>query len=230
MSILKPLIIFCHGSGDTGEGAKAWIQHLVSPSEFEKWDWIFPTAVPIPYQLNGGTISSVWYDRIGGFDPSFPEQTASVEKSTDQLMAILKAESKTRDPGRIAIGGFSMGGNIAYQAAARWHAQPDVASLGGVFGLSCYLNDDSKVWSIFKESPPKWPPTFIAHGGSDDFILHEWGEATYEKMLTMGIPAQFSLVPGMHHDMVFGEIAELRQFLNNSFEKDEAKNIASEEL
>jgi len=87
------------------------------------------------------------------------------------------------------------------------------------------------VWSIFKEKAPKWPPTFIAHGGSDDFISHEWGLATYEKMLKMGIPAEFSLVPGMHHDMVEGEIAELLQFLNTSLEQDksnESRSIAGE--
>jgi len=29
----KPLIIFCHGSGDTGAGAQAWIQSLMPNEE-----------------------------------------------------------------------------------------------------------------------------------------------------------------------------------------------------
>jgi predicted esterase len=216
----KPLIIFCHGSGDTGQGARAWIEHLVPPSEFSKWDWIFPTAEPIPYQLNGGVVTSVWYDRMGGFAPTFPEQTASVERSTDRLLKIIEEETKKRDPSRIVIGGFSMGGAIAYQTATRWHAQKDAASLGGVFGLSCYLNQDSKVWSIFEgNKPTNWPPTFIAHGGSDDFILPEWGQATYERMVEMGLPAEFSIVPGVYHDMVPGEIAELLEFLKKNVQK-----------
>lgn len=225
----KPLIVFCHGSGDTGEGARAWIEHLVPASEYQKWDWIFPTAEPIPYQLNGGMVSSVWYDRNGGFDPSFPEHTESVERSASRLISLIRSEcsSSGRDPGRVIIGGFSMGGAIAYQTAARWHAQPDAVSLGGVFGLSCYLNQDSKVWSILqKQQKQSWPPTFIAHGGSDDFILAKWGQATYERMEEMGIPADFRIVPGVHHDMVKGEIQELLQFLRTNLEK---KNAAKEQ-
>ncbi|CAB9523835.1 expressed unknown protein (Partial), partial [Seminavis robusta] len=55
----KPLIIFCHGSGDTGAGAQAWIESLVPPQVYRQWDWIFPTAQPIPYKLNGGMVTSV---------------------------------------------------------------------------------------------------------------------------------------------------------------------------
>lgn len=229
----KPLIIFCHGSGDTGDGAQAWIEHLVPPVEFKKWDWIFPTAKPIPYQLNGGMISSVWYDRVGGFDPSFPEQIVSIERSTDRLLTLIKEESKNREPGKIIIGGFSMGGAIAYQTAARWHAQKDVAPLGGLFGLSCYLNDKSKVWSLLqRKQPNNWPPTFIAHGGSDDFIRHEWGHSTFEQMEKMGVPAEFRVVPGVHHDMVPGEIAELLEFLKKNLEKGASAPtpVASKEL
>lgn len=226
----KPLIIFCHGSGDTGAGARAWIEHLVPSSEFQKWDWIFPSAKPIPYKLNGGMVTSVWYDRVGGFDPSFPEQTATVERSTERLLDIIKEEAKQRDPQKIVIGGFSMGGAIAYQTAARWHAKKDAASLGGVFGLSCYLNQDSKVWSIVQESKPSnWPPTFVAHGGSDDFILPEWGQATYERMVEMGIPATFDIVPGVHHDMVPGEIAALLGFLKTNIDS-KATSLSSKEL
>jgi predicted esterase len=120
----KPLIVFCHGSGDTGPGVQAWIESLVpSHSVFQEWDWIFPSATPIPYSLNHGsnTLSSVWYDRIGGFDPSFPEHTASIEQSTHQLLELLEDQVNRhgRDPRRIILGGFSMGGAIALQTAVR---------------------------------------------------------------------------------------------------------------
>ena len=92
----KPLIIWCHGSGDTGDGAQAWIRHLIShTSAYEEWDWLFPTAQPIPYQLNYNQISSVWYDRNTGFDPSYPEHTSSVEKSTTRLLEIIQKETTT---------------------------------------------------------------------------------------------------------------------------------------
>lgn len=227
----KPLIVFCHGSGDTGSGAQAWIESLVPHSVLQQWDWIFPTATPIPYQLSGGAISSVWYDRIGGFHPSFPEQTKSVERSTDQLLQLLdeQVQKHGRDPRRIIIGGFSMGGAIAYQTAVRWQARSEKndsdssSSLGAVFGLSCYLNDDSKVWSILEEIPPTaaaaaaWPPLYVAHGASDDFILPQWGQSTYQRFKKSGIPnTSFRLISATHHDMAPREISELLEFLDRT--------------
>jgi len=124
-----------------------------------------------------------------------------------------------------------MGGGIAFQTAARWHLRNP--PLAAVFGLSCYLNRDSKVWSILNQQSAKnkWPPTFIAHGGSDDFILPNWGQATYERLLEMGIPADFRIVPGVHHDMVSEEIEELLEFLRSNLEVIRKKNSAeSKEL
>ena len=211
----RPLIIFCHGSGDTGAGAQAWIQSLIPISEYEQWDWLFPSAKPIPYQLNGGITTSVWYDRADGFDPTFPEQTLTVEASTDRLLSLIDEQIQHhRSPNEIFIGGFSMGGAIAYQAAARYHARTEVnfESLGAVFGLSCYLNNDSKVWNILQEqdTTKRWPPTYIAHGASDDFISPEWGKATYERLVEAGVQqASFQLVSRMHHEMIHQEIADL---------------------
>jgi len=241
---VKPLIVFCHGSGDTGAGAQAWIQSLVPSSVYQQWDWIFPTAEPIPYQLNGGALSSIWYDRIGGFDPSFPEQTVSIERSTDRLLALLEEQVQHhgRDPQRIIIGGFSMGGAIAYQTAIRWQARISASSsatvsssLGAVFGLSCYLNDDSKVWSILlneqTNKEPKalahWPPIFVAHGAADDFILPKWGKATCEKLRQYGIATSFRLIPNAHHEMTPQEISELLEFLSKTIKPEESN--ASEE-
>ena len=213
----KPLVIFCHGSGDTGPGAQAWVESLVPSKAMEQWDWLFPTAEPIPYQLSGGMVSSVWYDRIGGFAPTFPEQTATVERSTDQLLALIEEQIQQgqRCPSSIAIGGFSMGGAIALQTAARWHAQSPDRPLGAVFGLSCYLNNDSKVWSLLKDTltAKKWPPTFIAHGEMDDFILPKWGQATWERLEQSGVPMTFHLVPHAYHEMVESEMANLLDFL-----------------
>ena len=215
----KPLIVFCHGSGDTGPGVQAWLESLVPDSELQQWEWIFPSAEPIPYQLNGGLVSSIWYDRVGGFEPFYPEQTVSVERSTDRLLALLdeQVRNKGRDPRKMIIAGFSMGGAIAYQTAARWHARPNAVPLGGVGGLSCYLNDDSKVWKVLEETQQiSWPSTYIAHGADDDFILPEWGRTTFERLVKAGVPASFRLVPNTHHEMVQDEMAEFLRFMKGS--------------
>jgi len=234
MPNLKPLIVFCHGSGDTGSGVQAWVESLVPQAVMNQFDWSFPTAKPIPYALSGGAISSVWYDRIGGFDPSFPEHTASVEASCDKLLALLDDEvaKDGRDSRQIVVGGFSMGGAIAYQTAARWHATRGVHGkpLGAVFALSSYLCHDSKVWSLLQQDTmPNWPPTFVAHGADDDFILPTWGQETYDRFVGMGAPnSKYQLVPHTHHEMVGPEMAQLIEFLSNHvLEEDQDKSATT---
>ena len=50
---MRPLIIFLHGSGDTGAGAKMYVRSLLEEKEMNEFDWDFPTAEKIPYNLNG---------------------------------------------------------------------------------------------------------------------------------------------------------------------------------
>ena len=220
----KPLVIFCHGSGDTGAGVAAWVQSLMPAAIYNQFRWTFPTARPIPYQLAGGAVSSVWYDRQGGFDPSYPEVTNTVEASVHQLVQVIKQELQNNpqlSARNIVIGGFSMGGNIAYQTAARWHADATTTTpLGAVFGLSCYLNHDSRAWSMMQQQQQakSWPPTFVAHGAADDFILPAWGHDTYQRLVqTTGLAknkSHFALYPDVQHEMVPREMADLVQFLH----------------
>lgn len=227
----KPLIVFLHGSGDTGAGAEAWIQSLVPPQIYREYDWIFPTANPIPYNLSGGMVSSVWYNRVGGFAPTYPEQTATVEASTDRILKIIRDEVETngRDPSSIVLGGFSMGGAMVYQTAVRWQAACASESgavghsLGGLFALSCYLNDDSKVWSLLQENPEvinTWPPTFVAHGDSDDFILPQWNMATVKrfKKLETWAPIFYQSYSDVRHEMTAQELAEVLAFVEQHLE------------
>ena len=221
----KPVIIFCHGSGDTGAGAQAWVQSLLPSAMYNPWQWIFPTAKPIPYSLHFGVPTTVWYDREGGFAPTFPEVTDTVEASTQRLLELIQttlADHPTLSSRDVVIGGFSMGGNIALQTAARWHHQHPTQPLGAVFGLSCYLNNDSKVWTLLQEYNRRqghacWPPTYGAHGADDDFISPAWGLATHERLVqTLGDDKailHFSLLPGVQHEMVADEMTELMAFL-----------------
>ena len=62
----------------------------------------------------------------------------------------------------------------------------------------------------------RWPKTFIRHGAADDFIRHEWGRATYEKLQAAGVQASFALVPGARHEMTPREIGELLDFLGGN--------------
>ena len=86
----KPVVIFLHGSGDTGRGAEQWVRSLAAAKELAEFEWHFPDAEIIPYTLAGGAPTSVWYDRAGGFDPHFPEQTASVEASCRKILGLVE--------------------------------------------------------------------------------------------------------------------------------------------
>ena len=106
---VRPTVIFLHGSGDTGRGVEGWLRSLAPPDALAAFDWEFPTAEPIPYTLAGGQVSSVWYDRVGGFEPHHPEQTDSVERSAARILALIDAAVKRGvPPSKIAVGGFSI--------------------------------------------------------------------------------------------------------------------------
>jgi phospholipase/carboxylesterase len=209
---VRPTVIFLHGSGDTGRGVEGWLRSLAPPDALAPFDWEFPTAEPIPYALAGGQVSSVWYDRVGGFEPHHPEQTESVESSASRILALIDAAVKRGvPPSKIAVGGFSMGGNLAYQTAARYHAA-GLPPLGAVVGLSCYSASDSRAHALLKGTGDRWPETYVAHGSGDDFILPAWGSATYEALRAAGVDASFRHFSGAH-EMTAPEIADVLAFL-----------------
>jgi len=210
---VRPTVIFLHGSGDTGRGVEGWLRSLAPPEALAPFDWEFPTAEPIPYALAGGQVSSVWYDRVGGFEPHHPEQTDSVERSASRILALIDAAVKRGvSPSKIAVGGFSMGGNLAYQTAARYHAAAGREPLGAVVGLSCYTTNDSRAHALLKGTGNRWPETYVAHGSGDDFILPGWGSATYEALRAAGVDASFRTFSGAH-EMTAPEIADVLAFL-----------------
>ena len=223
---MRPVVIMLHGSGDTGRGIESWVRSLAPSSSLEAFEWVFPSADVIPYTLAGGQPTSVWYDRVGGFDPRYPEQTPSVEHSSKQILSLIESYvAKGVPSSKIAVGGFSQGGNLAYQVAARYHLAPEATALGAVFGLSCYMADDSRAYDLIaakvgdQPSGAKWPSTFVAHGDADDFILHPWGRTTFEKLKQAKVDCSFRLVPNARHEMLPNEINELLGFLNAQFDK-----------
>ena len=64
--VIKKVIVFLHGSGDTGDGVSQWLESLgVKEHLFEDTAIVFPSAPPRPYSMYGGEISTVWHDRYG---------------------------------------------------------------------------------------------------------------------------------------------------------------------
>lgn len=83
-------VVFLHGSGDTGEGVRQWLE-AASRGEFERvlggelgLKVVFPTAPARTYTLAGGTPSTVWFDR-DRLSPSSPQDRAGVLRSLRQV-------------------------------------------------------------------------------------------------------------------------------------------------
>jgi len=176
---------------------------LVTQRDFDDFDWEFPSATRIPYGMAGGQLSSVWYDRRGGLAPTFPEQTATVEASVAKVAKVFEKHLALGvDPQKIALGGFSMGGGMALQMAARYR-------FGAVFSLSSYFCDDAKAYDMDNH----WPPTFMAHGDADDFILPEWGAKTADRLKLRRPDLQFHIFPHVAHQMTSAQWQNLLPFL-----------------
>ena len=144
-----------------------------------------------------------------GLEPTFPEQTDTVEASAERLVALVQDHvGDGRDLGHIAIGGFSQGGGMALQMAAR------IPGLGAAFAFSSYLSDDSPAYAA-----TNWPPIMMAHGADDDFILPEWGQATAERLRSQRRPdLLFDLYPNIGHHMVRPQFTnKLLPFLRANF-------------
>ncbi|KAF7645954.1 hypothetical protein LDENG_00195740, partial [Lucifuga dentata] len=57
-------VIFLHGSGDTGQGLRAWVRDVTVPEfAFTHIRVIYPTATARPYTPMRGAPSTVWFDR-----------------------------------------------------------------------------------------------------------------------------------------------------------------------
>ncbi|XP_059269337.1 lysophospholipase-like protein 1 isoform X2 [Mustela nigripes] len=135
-------LIFLHGSGDSGQRLRKWIQQVLNQElTFQHIKIIYPTAPPRPYTPMKGGISNVWFDRFK-ISNDCPEHLESINVMCQVLTDLIDDEVKSGiKKSRILVGGFSMGGCMAMHLAYRNHQ--DVA---GVFALSSFLNKTSAVY------------------------------------------------------------------------------------
>ncbi|KAM4632675.1 lysophospholipase-like protein 1 [Polymixia lowei] len=205
-------IIFLHGSGDTGQGLRAWVRDvMVRDLAFTHIRVIYPTAPARPYTPMRGALSTVWFDRHK-ISRDCPEHLESINAMCSTLGAVIEDEVKAGIPKhRIMIGGFSMGGAMALHLACRYH--PDVA---GVFALSSFLNKDSVAFQAAEEwvrAGNSLPELFQLHGTNDDLVLHQWGEATAALLSKAGMVTTFHSFPELYHQLSRPEMELLRSWI-----------------
>ena len=52
-----------------------------------------------------------------------------------------------------------------------------------------------------------------AHGGADDFVRPQWGEATYQQLRARGLDVQWKVYPGMRHELRREELDDLNAWM-----------------
>ncbi|XP_019946618.2 lysophospholipase-like protein 1 [Paralichthys olivaceus] len=205
-------VIFLHGSGDTGQGLRAWVRDVMVPDlAFSHIKVIYPTAPARPYTPMRGALSTVWFDRHK-ISRDCPEHLESIDAMSSTLGSIIEEEVNAGiHKDRMVIGGFSMGGAMALHLACRYH--PDVA---GVFALSSFLNKDSVTFQAVEErlrAGLALPELFQCHGTSDDLVLHQWGEDTSMLLKKAGMHTAFHSFPGLYHQLSQPEMELLRSWI-----------------
>ncbi|XP_014773447.1 lysophospholipase-like protein 1 isoform X1 [Octopus bimaculoides] len=190
-------IIFLHGSGDTGQGIREWLQMVLGHElAFPHIRVVYPTAPARPYTPMMGHQSTVWFNRKK-ISP-FVAEDESVIPMCEKISELIDLEIKNGIPfNRIIIGGFSMGGCAALHVGYRF--RPSVA---GVFGMSCFLNEKSSVYETLDTSSnlTQWPPLFMSHGKDDSLVLPEWGRVTYNELKSRGVDSELHMFDNLYHE------------------------------
>ena len=216
----KGAIVFLHGSGDTGVGFESWInlnKSVLLHFQALGFATSFPTAPFVPYTLNDGMKSNVWFDRTE-LSINSPEDLVGVQKSMETIDAIIDGfieqgiESKN-----IFVFGMSMGGHMALQVLNRSRY---ANTLGGIVALSCYVSNNSSYWTELKnklESNFHFPPLLMCHGDRDALVLYDWGVVTSRRLKEMGIRVQFHSIPGLYHDISYKELELIKQWVDGIY-------------
>ncbi|XP_064197941.1 lysophospholipase-like protein 1 isoform X2 [Anguilla rostrata] len=203
-------VIFLHGSGDTGQGLRAWVRDVLKQDlAFTHIRVIYPTAPARPYTPMRGALSHVWFDRYK-ISADCAEHLESIDSMCSLLGTVIQEEARAGVPKhRMIIGGFSMGGAMALHLACRYY--PEVA---GVFALSSFLNKDSVVYQAVQDRRGQsLPELFQCHGTADELVLHRWGEETGALLRGVGMATSFHSIPGLNHQLSSVELESLRSWI-----------------
>eukprot|EP00075_Anas_platyrhynchos_P019516 XP_027308769.1 lysophospholipase-like protein 1 [Anas platyrhynchos] len=188
-------LIFLHGSGDTGQGARTWIKQILNQDmAFQHIKVIYPTAPARPYTPMKGAFSTVWFDRYK-ISNECPEHIESIDSMCRGLTDLINDEVKNGiAKNRILIGHFLYSVEMLIQA--HWALPPVV---------TCTLK---KTKSIL-------PELFQCHGTADELVLYSWGEETNKMLKSLGVSTSLHTFPNLNHELNRTEIEKLKTWILN---------------
>ncbi|XP_047040979.1 lysophospholipase-like protein 1 [Helicoverpa zea] len=190
-------VIFFHGSGSSGADIKEWVRLMVANFSFPHLKVMYPTAPLQPYTPAGGAMSNVWFDRAD-ITPDVPEKSDSIANIEMEVKKLINKENSAGIPSnRIIVGGFSMGGALAFHSAYCWDR-----NVAAAFAFSSFLNNNSAVFNEIKNaSGTRLPPLLQIHGDSDDLVDWEWGHGTFKTLKELGVQGEFHTMERLGHSL-----------------------------
>ena len=167
---------------------------------------VFPTAKTIPVTLNMGATMPAWFDIKGLNFSADSMDTVQAQESVDYVHRLIGQQREQGIPaGRIVVGGFSMGGNVAAKACFSY-PEP----LAGCITLSTWVEPGISM-------PHKNVPFFVGHGAADPMVPAQFGKSTFELLKSIGATdVTFREYPGMGHSACDQEFKDLRLFLEDA--------------
>jgi phospholipase/carboxylesterase len=194
-------IVWLHGLGADGHDFEPIAAELALPPSLGV-RFVFPHAPRRPVTINGGYVMRAWYDILApDFRAGVDEQ--GIRESEQQVAALVEREIVAGIPSeRIILAGFSQGGAVALETAARLR-EP----VAGILALSTYL-----------PMPERFPvaqgarPVFMAHGTVDPIVPLALAVCSRQTLEDKGYPVEWHSYP-MPHAVCPEEIRDIRAWL-----------------
>jgi phospholipase/carboxylesterase len=203
-------IVWLHGLGADGHDFAGIVPELVRP------DWpgvrfVFPHAPVRPVTINGGMRMRAWYD-IRDMELHTRADEEGVRESMAQVEELVAREGERGvPPSRVVLAGFSQGGAIALATGLRRES-----AFAGVLALSTYLPLGSSTAAEATDAGRR-TPVFMGHGVVDPVVRFEWGTASRDALLKLGVPVEWHAYQGMPHAVNPQEIRDIGAWLGARF-------------
>ncbi|XP_014488053.1 PREDICTED: lysophospholipase-like protein 1 [Dinoponera quadriceps] len=203
-------VFFFHGSGGTAEDMKEWINILIKEElQFPHIKLVYPSAPTQPYTPSDGMLQNVWFDRMA-ISNQVPENVKSIDSMCQIVSKWIEKEVADGIPyNRIILGGFSMGGALAFHLAYRYKT-----GIAGCFAMSSFLNKGSLVCEHLKANPESSKvPLLQCHGTEDTLVPIAWGEETAKNLEKLGVNVKFVPLQNMDHALNRSEVQIWKDWL-----------------
>lgn len=192
----ESLLVVLHYSGSTPE---FWDEHVQA----------LGTAVRVlaPRGFRPHREGFTWFP-ADHEQKGWPERTEDVERVAGQLADLIREVRRAHpEIRRVAVTGFSYGGDLAWMLAIRHPELVDVAVPMG----SRLLGDPA-------QSLPKTGQVLVLQGEVDPIIKAQQTHTRVEALKAMGVPIEVKTYPGLDHDMSPQLLEDWRAFLRQALQ------------